>query len=160
MAKAVHPELMRLDPGTAHPWRLMLRTMALGTAVAVVAWVLIGFFGERLLVLVFGPEFAPAAPLLSVLLILPVIATLAFPLPAMFYSLGKPGGPLAANVVGALVFVGSLPFLTVAHGLVGAGLAMVLGRFCSLLAMGGLLASLYRKAPRPLRGVEDSSRLG
>jgi O-antigen/teichoic acid export membrane protein len=146
MAKAVHPELMRHDPASQRPWKLMLRTMALGTMVALFAWIVIGLFGAKLLALVFGPEFAPAAPLLSVLLMLPVIATLAFPLPAMFYSLGKPGGPLIANIFGALVFIGSLPLLTSSYGLVGAGAAMVLGRLCSLLAMGALLAFVYRKA--------------
>jgi O-antigen/teichoic acid export membrane protein len=148
MAKVVHPELMRHDPATSSPWRLMLRTMALATMVAVLAWLLIGAFGERLLALVFGPEFTPAAPLLNVLLVLPVIATLAFPLPAMFYSLGRPAGPLVANAVGAAVFVGSLPALTAAYGLVGAGAALVLGRLCSLLVMGGLLGLLYRGRPR------------
>jgi O-antigen/teichoic acid export membrane protein len=146
MAKAVHPELMRQDPASAGPWRLMLRVMALGTMVAVAGWFLIGLFGEQLLVLVFGPEFAPAAPLLAVLLLLPVIATLAFPLPAMFYSLGKPTGPLVANILGALTFVGSLPFLSAAKGLTGAGIAFVLGRLCSLLVMGTLLTFYYRRA--------------
>lgn len=160
MAKAVHPELMRHDPASAHPWRLMVRTMVLGTLVALLAWVLISLLGERLLVLVFGAKFAPAAPLLSVLLILPVIATLAFPLPAMFYSLGKPGGPLVANIVGALVFVGSLPFLTAAYGLVGAGMALVLGRFVSLLAMGTQLLYLYQQQPRAKVGVEAEGQLG
>jgi O-antigen/teichoic acid export membrane protein len=160
MAKAVHPELMRHDPASARPWRLMLRTMALGTVAALLAWVLIGIFGEALLTLVFGPQFTPAAPLLTVLLVLPVIATLAFPLPAMFYSLGRPGGPLVANIIGAVVFVGSLPFLAASHGLVGAGAAMVLGRLSSLLAMGLLLTLLYRSRPRAKVGVEAQGRLG
>ena len=160
MAKAVHPELMRHDPASAHPWRLMLRTMALGTMVALMAFVVIGLFGERLLTLVFGAEFAPAAPLLTVLLMLPIIATLAFPLPAMFYSLGKPGGPLIANIIGAVVFVGSLPFLTAAHGLVGAGAALVLGRLCSFLVLGALLAFLYRQQRATKVGVEADGRLG
>jgi O-antigen/teichoic acid export membrane protein len=160
MAKAVHPELMRHDPASSRPWRLMLRTMALGTMVALLAWVLIGVFGERLLALVFGPQFTTAAPLLTVLLILPVLATLAFPLPAMFYSLGRPGGPLVANIIGAVAFLGSLPFLAAAHGLVGAGAAMVLGRLCSLLAMGVLLAVLYRQRPRAKVGVEAEGQLG
>lgn len=146
MAKAVHPELMRLDPSSRRPWELMLRTMALGTGAALLAWLLIGLFGEQLLRLIFGAAFAPAAPLLFVLLILPVIATLAFPLPAMFYSLGWPSGPLVANIVGALIFVGSLPLLTARMGLVGAGVAIVLGRFVSLLVMSGSLAFLYRRS--------------
>lgn len=160
MAKAVHPELMRLDPASAQPWRLMVRTMVLGTLVALLAWAVIGLFGERLLVLVFGNEFAPAAPLLSVLLILPVIATLAFPLPAMFYSLSKPSGPLAANVVGALVFVGSLPFLAAHYGLIGAGFALVLGRLCSFLVMASHLILLYRRRSSAKVGVEAEGQLG
>ena len=160
MGKAVHPELMRHDPATKRPWRLMVRTMALGTMVAVLAAVLIGLFGEQLLTLVFGAEFAPAAPLLLVLLVLPAIGTLAFPLPAMFYSLGRPTGPLVANVIGALVFVGSLPLLTASHGLVGAGVALVLGRLCSLLVMGSWLALLYRSRPRTIVGVEAERGLG
>ncbi|GAA4008861.1 lipopolysaccharide biosynthesis protein [Sphingomonas humi] len=160
MAKAVHPELMRQDPSSARPWRLMLRTMVLGTLVALLAWGLISLFGKQLLVLVFGPQFAPAAPLLSVLLILPVIATLAFPLPAMFYSLGRPGGPLVANILGALVFVGSLPFLTGTYDLMGAGMALVLGRLVSLLVMGAQLFFLYHQQPRAKVGVEAERQLG
>lgn len=158
MAKAVHPELMRYDPASGRPWRLMMRTMVLGTLVALVAWLLIGLFGETLLTLLFGAQFAPAAPLLTVLLILPVIATLAFPLPAMFYSLGRPAGPLVANLIGAVIFVGSLPLLAASHGLVGAGMAMVLGRLVSFLALGALLALYYRR--HASGGVEAGSQLG
>jgi O-antigen/teichoic acid export membrane protein len=128
--------------------------------VALLAWLLIGLLGDRLLSLVFGPAFAPAAPLLTVLLMLPVIATLAFPLPAMFYSLGKPGGPLVANILGALIFVCSLPLLTASKGLVGAGLAFVAGRLVSLLTMGALLAWHYHRRPQAKVGVEAQGRLG
>lgn len=145
LGKAVHPELMRHDPASSRPWRLMFRTMALATLVAILMLLLLSMLGERVLVLLFGAEFAPAAPLLSVIMFLPVIATLAFPLPAMFYSLGRPGGPLIANIVGTMVFVGSLPFLTAQQGLVGAGIALVAGRLSSLLTMAGLLALLYRR---------------
>jgi O-antigen/teichoic acid export membrane protein len=160
MGKAVHPELMRHDPATSRPWRLMLRTMILGTLVALFAGLVIGTFGEKLLALLFGEEFRPAAPLLMVILILPAIATLAFPLPAMFYSLGRPSGPLIANVVGALVFIGSLAILAPTYGLVGAGIALVLGRLCSLLVMAALLTSLYRGQPRTKVGVEAEGGLG
>jgi O-antigen/teichoic acid export membrane protein len=159
MGKAVHPELMRHDPATSRPWRLMLRTMILGTLVALFAGLVIGIFGERLLALLFGEEFRPAAPLLMVILILPAIATLAFPLPAMFYSLGRPSGPLIANVVGALVFISSLSFLAPTYGLVGAGVALVLGRLCSLLVMAALLALLYRGQSRNKVGVEAEGGL-
>lgn len=153
MAKAVHPELMRLDPGSGRPWHLMVRTMVVGTMVALAAWLLISLAGERILTTIFGAQFAPAAPLLSVLLLLPVIGTLAFPLPAMFYSLGHPGGPLVANIAGVLTFVSSLPFLAAEYGLVGAGLAFVLGRLLSLLVMGGHLLFLYRRRPLAKGGV-------
>jgi hypothetical protein len=158
MAKAVHPELMRHDPATSRPWRLMLRTMALGTLVALFAGLVIGIFGREAAGASVRPEFRPAAPLLMVLLILPVIATLAFPLPAMFYSLGRPSGPLVANVVGALVFIGSLPILAPPYGLVGAGAALVLGRLCSLLVMAALLTSLYRQRPATNQGRGGSGR--
>lgn len=146
LGKAVHPELMRLDPLTARPWKLMLRVMVLATGVALLAWVLIQLFGEELLTLLFGAEYRPAAPLLAVLIALPVIATISFPMPAMFYSLGRPGGPLIANVIGAALFIGSLPFLAASMGLVGAGLAFVIGRLASLAVMAVLLGLLYRQA--------------
>lgn len=148
MGKAVHPELMRLDPLTSRPWQLMLRVMVLATGVALLAWMLIELFGEEMLTLLFGAEYRPAAPLLSVLLALPVIATISFPLPAMFYSLARPGGPLIANMMGAALFIGSLPFLTASMGLLGAGVAVVIGRLASLAVMAVLLAHLYRRSRR------------
>lgn len=161
MGKAVQPELMRLDPLTLRPWLLMLRVMVLATGAALLAWILIELFGEELLTLLFGVEYKPAAPLLSVLLALPVIATISFPLPAMFYSLGRASGPLIANIIGAALFIGSLPFLTASMGLIGAGISVVIGRLASLLVMVLLLALLYRRTRFDrVSGVEGTGQLG
>lgn len=144
LGKALHPELMRLDPRSKKPWKLMVRTMALSGAAALIACLIIAVVGKPLLAVLFGPEFVPAYPVLLVLMALPIIAMLAFPMPAMFYAMGRPKLPLYANIIGVLIYAPALPLLVEQFGLTGAGAAFVLGKLSSLLFMTAFLMRMRK----------------
>jgi O-antigen/teichoic acid export membrane protein len=144
--KAFYPEVMRMDQTTKHPWRLMMRTMAISVMVSAVALLAVVVGGTWLLGTVFGPEFLPAYSVMLVLLGAPLIAMISFPIPAMLHAIGKVNVPLYSNFVGAIVYFLTLFPLTHMFGLIGAGIAFVLGR----LVMTIVMAESLRRARRAI----------
>lgn len=143
--KAFYPEVMRLDHRSKKPWKLMLRTTAL-SAIIGLAVVLAGVLaGEWLLRVAFGPEFVPAYPVLAVLLGVPLVAMISFPLPAMLHALNLINVPLAANVFGLIIFLGSVHPLVAEWGLIGAGFAFLAGRVAMALFMAAVLSTERRR---------------
>lgn len=143
--KAFYPQVMRLDPSSKKPWKLMLRATAVSAAIGIAACLLAILFGKWLLQTAFGPEFVGAYGVLVVLLGAPLIAMLSFPLPAMLYSVGRNNVPLLANLVGVPTYVAAVFPLTEAFGLIGAGIAFLLGRLASTLVMALALTGEHRR---------------
>ena len=133
--KAFYPEVMRLDHREKTPWRLMLRTMTLSALVAAVALVVILLVGEWLLRVVFGTEFVGAYSVMLILLGVPLLMAVTFPLPAMLHSIGKVNSPLYANLSGAVTYLALIFPLTDWFGLIGAGSAFLIGRIVMMLVM-------------------------
>jgi O-antigen/teichoic acid export membrane protein len=146
--KAFYPEVMRLDPTSKHPWRLMARAMILATGVSFVAMAIIAVIGKWLLLLLFGRDFMGAYDVMVVLLGVPLIAMVSFPLPAMLISVGRINVPLVANVVGIGAYVLAAFPLTQRFGLIGAGGAFLIGRIALVIVMGVALHREYRRLRR------------
>lgn len=144
LGKAFYPEVMRLDPKTRKPWRLMLRGMALSTLLGLVGCLIVGLFGRQLLGLIFGAEFVAAFPVLVVLLGAPLLAMVAFPMAPMLYALDRAKVPLIASAVGALIYLAAIFPLASQYGLLGAGAAFVLGRAVLVVIMAEALRRQYR----------------
>ena len=147
--KAFYPEVMRLDHREKAPWRLMARTMVLSALIGAVALLAVLAGGEWLLRVVFGPEFVAAYGVMLVLLGVPLLMTVTFPLPAMLHAIGKVNVPLVANLVGALAYVGLIFPLTDWLGLIGAGTAFLAGRLVMMIVM----ALAVSRERRRLRAV-------
>lgn len=128
LGKAFYPEIVRMDFTTKTPWRLMLRGAALASGVALIAILLLLVGGKPLLGLLFGEDFLGAYPPLVVLMLVPLLGVLSFPLSPMLYTLGRSDGPLKARLIGSLVFFGSIAPLSWRWGVVGAALSFVLGQ--------------------------------
>jgi O-antigen/teichoic acid export membrane protein len=80
-----------------------------------------------------------------VLIGVPLVAMISFPLPAMLHALNRTNVPLVANVIGVIVYVAAIfPFVQ-RLGLVGAGLAFLIGRVAMALFMAVVLASERRR---------------
>ena len=95
--QGLYPEVVRMDLATKNPWKLMLRGTVLATAFGLVAVLLLLVGGRQLVRGIFGTEFLPAYPVLMVLILVPLLAMISFPLPSMLYALDRPDAPLKAR---------------------------------------------------------------
>ena len=143
--KAFYPQVMRLDPASKKPWKLMLRATAISAAFGAAMVVLTVLFGQWMLRVAFGEQFVGAYGVLVVLLGAPLIAMISFPLPAMLYTVGRNNTPLAANLAGVLAYIGAIFPLTDRWGLIGAGAAFLLGRLGMTLVMAIALLGEHRR---------------
>lgn len=146
LAKAFYPEVVRMDLKSRKPWKLMLRGAALGSALSVIAIIILVLGGKPLILLLFGKDFLGAYAPLVVLMAVPLIAIVGFPLAPMLYALGRAGDPLKARIIASVLFFAALPPLSLAFGVVGAAAAFVLATAAYNGIMLLQLAGDYRRA--------------
>src|SRR4029078_3414070 len=102
--------------------------------------------GKPLIALLFGKAFTGAYTPLVILMALPFLGVLSFPLTPMLYALGKAGAPLRAKIYGSVVFFLTIAPLAWKFDIIGAAIALVLGH----AVHGG--ASVVPRARRQRRG--------
>lgn len=127
LGRAIYPEIVRMDLSTKRPWKLMLRGAALASAAALVAIFLLLLGGRPLIEFIFGAKFGPAYPVLMVLVIVPLISILSFPMAPMLYALDRPDAPLTARVIGVVIYFITIAPLAHRFGVAGAAAAYVIG---------------------------------
>jgi O-antigen/teichoic acid export membrane protein len=150
LAKAFYPEVMRMDLTSKKPWKLMLRSSAMISAVAALAILVLILGGKPLMVLLFGKAFAGAYKPLVVLMAIPFIAVFSFPLSPMLYALGRSDGPLKAKLFGSAVFFVSIAPLSLAWDVMGASIALVLANLVNAGTMMVQLRTEHRRVrPKP-----------
>ncbi|HKX92064.1 MAG TPA: lipopolysaccharide biosynthesis protein [Sphingomicrobium sp.] len=145
LGKAFYPEIVRMDLKSKKPWRLMVRSAALATGIAAIGVLILVVGGKPLIHLLFGKDFLDAYEPLMVLMLVPVLGVLSFPLTPMLYALGKSGGPLRAKLIASAVFFLSLAPLSWQFGVVGAAVAFVLATSINVGVMILQLAGEYRQ---------------
>jgi O-antigen/teichoic acid export membrane protein len=145
LAKAFYPEIVRMDLASKKPWKLMARGAALAGALGIVAVLVLVVGGKPLISLLFGDDFLGAYAPLVVLMVVPLIAIISFPLPPMLYALGRAGDPLKARVLASILFFGALPPLCWKYGVVGAAAAFVIATAANAAIMSIQLSGDYRR---------------
>ena len=145
LAKAYYPEVVRMDLASKKPWKLMLRGTVLATAFGLLAVLLLLVGGRPLVGLIFGSEFLPAFPVLMVLVFVPLLAMLSFPLPPMLYALDRPDGPLKARLAGTILYFAIVAPLSWRFGVTGAAAAFVIGNAAMAAALAIQVTLEYRR---------------
>jgi O-antigen/teichoic acid export membrane protein len=145
LARAYYPEVMRLDPKTKRPWKLMLRGGALAGLVGILAVLFVALAGKPLIDLIFGEQFAPAYPVLVVLVLAPLLAMISFPFEPMLYRLDRSDAPLKARIVGTVVYFAIVAPLSWQFGVIGAAAAFVVGTAVFVILLGLQLWREYRR---------------
>jgi O-antigen/teichoic acid export membrane protein len=145
LGRAFYPEVMRMDLSSKKPWQLMLRASAMISAVALVAILIMIIGGRPLMSLLFGKAFLGAYAPLVVLMVIPFIGVLSFPLSPMLLALGRSDGPLKAKLFGSIVFFATIAPLCWTLGVIGAAIALVLGNLVNTAAMMIQLRSEHRR---------------
>ena len=139
LAKAYYPEVVRMDFATKHPWRLMLRGTALAGLIGLIALLTMGLAGRQLIDAVFGPGFESVYPVLLIMMLVPAIGILTFPLPSMLLALDRPSAPLVARLVGTGAYFALIYPLATWYGLSGAAWAFVIGNLLMAVTLIGQL---------------------
>jgi O-antigen/teichoic acid export membrane protein len=145
LGRAFYPEIVRMDLSSRKPWKLMFRGTALVGVVAVVAIGLLLLGGKPLVALLFGKAFTGAYAPLVILMAIPLLGIISFPLSPMLYAFGHSSGPLKAKLLGSVVFFALIAPLSWAFDIVGAAIALVLGNAVNVLVMLALLRPEYRR---------------
>ena len=128
LAKAYYPEVVRMDIRSSKPWKLMLRGTAIAAAFGLIAIGILVVGGEPLIAWLFktrAEQFLPVYPVLMVMVAIPLLAILAFPLTPMLYALDRPDGPLKARVIATAVYFAIVAPLCWRLETIGAAIAMV-----------------------------------
>jgi O-antigen/teichoic acid export membrane protein len=144
MAKAYYPEVVRMDFTTKKPWKLMMRGTALAGAFALVSVVIAVAAGQPLLAGLFGKAFVGAYPILLILLIVPLLGIISFPLPSMLLALDRADGPLKARLIGTVLYFAIVAPLAWRYGVNGAATAFVIGYVAMVVALALQLRSVHR----------------
>ena len=151
---AMYPELakLRASGGEAVMQRLAVRVGVIGGGFATLLLLVAIFAGEPLLALVMGKDFANASNTMVWQVGAAVIGVWALPLEPMLVSMGRPGAVLQVRLVVAVVFLATLSPIVNAHGLPGAGAALVGAALTTAL---GMFWSLWRvmRPKDPSRGA-------
>ena len=138
---ALYPELAKLR--AADDLRGLRRlALQVGLAGGIVATLIVGaamLFGQPLLSLIMGAEFAAASGVLTLLVLSVAIEIWALPLEPMLVSLGRPGAAVRVRIAVSILYVAALFPLVRTFGLAGAGAATV---GASLLLLVGMLVSV------------------
>jgi O-antigen/teichoic acid export membrane protein len=145
LSRAFYPEVMKMDPKTKKPWKLMLRGAALAGIFAIAAILIVFFAGEELIRLIFGKDFIGAYSALVVLIIAPLLAMVSFPMPPMLYALHRDQAPLISRIVGTVLYLLIVAPLTWRFGLAGAAAAFVIGTAAMVLVLTMQLLREYRR---------------
>ena len=156
LAKVFYPEIMRMDVRTKKPWKLMIRSSAFAGGIALLAVLVLFVGGQALVQLLFGKAFLGAYPVLMVLLAVPLMGVLSFPLPPMLYALDRPDAPLKARLIGTAAFFILVAPLSWQYGVVGAAIAFDLGFAATVLTLIIQLLTEYRRV-RPRKHVPPST---
>jgi O-antigen/teichoic acid export membrane protein len=146
LGRAFYPEIVRMDLSSKKPWKLMLRGTALVSAVALLAIGLLLVGGKPLVALLFGKAFTGAYAPLVILMAIPLLGIISFPLSPMLYAFGQSSGPLKAKLLGSALFFASIAPLCWAFNVVGAAVALVLGNAVNVIVMLMLLRTEYLRA--------------
>ena len=85
-----------------------------------------------------------------VLMVVPLLAVLSFPLPPMLYALDRPDAPLTARLVGTLAYFAIIAPLCWTFGVIGAAVAFVVGNAATVVVMMWQLRQEHRRV-RPGR---------
>jgi O-antigen/teichoic acid export membrane protein len=123
----------------------MARSTALAGAVGVAALLVMLLAGRPLLDALFGEGFGAAYPVLVVLMLVPVLGILSFPLPPMLYALNRPDGPLKARLLGTAAFFLLVAPLARRFDVLGAAAAFVIGNALMVAALVWQVRREYRR---------------
>lgn len=131
-AKVTFPIYLRISDDKERLRRAYIRTILLTTALILPIILLFLLFPEQLILLFLGTNWIQAAGILRVLAIFSIFSILGSPTGALFYAVKKQKYLTVISIVSFAVMIVSIFPLINQFGLIGAGIAVILGSLATL----------------------------
>jgi len=138
LTASLYPELARLhvgEGGSLGMWQLARVVAAVAGALGLVLMLLTLGAGEWLLRLAMGPQFAPAAALMTWQVGAAVIGLVALPFEPMLVSMGRAGTALWVRLVVCVAYLAVLAPVVTRFGALGAAVTLVIASAAMALGM-------------------------
>ncbi len=135
--QTIYPELAKLvtSHDTRNLWQVIVRSGVIGAAFGSLVLLVIVLFGQPLLIVIFGIEFAGAYGVLLLLMLAAAISMSTFALDPVMYAVGRPDIPLKVRAATSILHVLATVFLLMQIGLLGAGFAAIASGLVTALLM-------------------------
>lgn len=148
LQQVLFPDLVRLWGHGADSFRMILLRALLISGLFGLVFIVGSFFGGRLLFSsALGPDYAEAAPLLTLLLLSATLELAGIVLRAAGYAIGHAGGILRLHLVSAVVYLVSFTVLAPRMGLIGPGIAACIAATVTLAGISVMVAKSIREKP-------------
>ena len=135
--ETVYPEMTKIAVinNFSRLWNIIKHTALVGGAIAGFFLLLVFLFGDSLLGLFFGAEYASAYDILVLMMIGAAITMTSFALDPALFSIGRPDISMYVRVFTTILQITALVLLLPEFGLVGAGLAVIAGSLATALLL-------------------------
>ena len=135
--ETVYPEMAKIavTERFGRLWNVIKHSALAGGGVAGFILLLVFLFGQFLLGLFFGAEYAGAYDVLVLLMIGAAITMTSFALEPALFSIGRPEISMYVRVFTSMLNIGILVLLVPEIGLVGAGIAAIAGSLATALLL-------------------------
>ncbi len=148
LQQVLFPDLVRLWGRGADSFRMILLRALLISGLFGLVFIVGSFFGGRLLFTsALGPDYAEAAPLLTLLLLSATLELAAVVLRAAGYAIGHAGEILRLHLVSAVIYLLAFWVLAPRMGLIGPGIAACVAAIVTLVGISLMVAKSIREMP-------------
>lgn len=148
LQQVLFPDLVRLWGRGADSFRMLLLRALMISGLFGLVFIIGSYFGGRLLFTsALGPEYAEAAPLLTLLLLSATLELAGIVLRAAGYAIGQAGEILRLHLVSAVIYLLAFSVLTPRLGLIGPGIAACVAATVTLAGISLLVAKSIRDTP-------------
>ena len=146
LRQVLFPDLVRTwVRGNSSFWFILVRALIVSALFGLLFVVASQFGGAALLTVALGAEYAPAAPLMTLLLLAATIELMATVLRDAGYAIGDAGKILWLYLISSTVYLVLFVALTKSLGLIGAGVAACIAALVPFAGTGVLVARGIRK---------------
>lgn len=144
VARVTFPVYVRISDDKKRLRRAYIKTILLTTLLVSPILLLFLLFPERLILLFLGPSWIQAADILRVLAVFAILSILGSPSGAVFYAVKKQKYLTVISISSFVVMISSIFPLINQFGLIGAGIAVILGSLATLPFMAYYLIKVLR----------------
>lgn len=144
ISQVVFPVYTKIEGDTKRLISAYLKTMILISIGSVVLGSIVFFFAKDIVLIILGPQWASAVPVLQILALYGVLRTIAGPSSALFLSKGKQNYVTVMTFVRFIALAITIYPLVLAYGMVGAGYSAFLSVLVELPIIAFFIIKILR----------------